>query len=1077
MRKTQTIAPLVVLLILVPLLLAFVLPSASADQVIYADTQASGWENWSWNSTIDFASTVQVQSGSTAIAVAYDKGWAGFSLRKATPLAIGDVNAVDFWVYGGPNGTPFTFSVQSSDGGDPAGQKSLNALPNQWTHFTIPLGELGNPAQIARINWQEESGLDNRPPFYIDNIRLLAQSPQTSAGLPDATADVAIPNLDQPTGVAIAPNGRVFVAIWGSAEGNYRQGAIHSWPSTASLRSGAAPDIILGRSGNTQIGNPEALTVDTNNRLYVADTYNHRIWVYNSVTASGQQPDFVFGAQGTSNKLENKFQFTRGLAVDNKNHLFVTDEFNNRILVYNLPIASNAPTPIAQFTGLYGPRAVAAHNADLYIADSQNGQIKVYLDPVTKNNFTVPDRTLGQAHASECGSTAGSTSATYLACPIDLALDGAGNLVVSDTPNHRGLGYAAGASTPSVAYGQANFTAYLANRGGAVGMNTLNEPLGMDFDSSGALYLADFRNKRLLIFDAPTEPTATATPTATTSTPADVTLSVDAAADRHAISEYIYGIHYLEDEAFANEIDLPVRRWGGNSTTRYNWKNGMFGNPDWYFENEYQPNSADDFVAENKRTGADSIITIPMSGWVAKDPGTLGDSATYPCSYDTRKYNYAPQPRPDGRPARDPDDPKRAHCGSGITGYQNGKPVYYQGNDPADTSFKIGPAWASEWIGHFKSEFGTANSGGVRFYGLDNEPDLWHETHRDVFPTALNYDQIRTNTIDYATAIKAADPAALTLGPVLMGWTYYWHSPRDGQSEAWVTRPDRMAHGDVPLVPWYLAQMKAYETQNNVRLLDYLDLHFYPQNGVDQRDAGDANLQALRLRSTRALWDPTYVDESWIKDAGPDGGIVKLIPRMKAWVAENYPGTKLAMTEYNWGALDHINGALTQADILGIFGREGMDLAELFDTPWGSGGTFTPTGPGAYTFRLYRNYDGNGAKFGNVSVRATSSDQAKLAIYAAQRSGDGTLTIMVINKSGGALSADLSLANHAATAASVYRYSAANPNAIVKLADQPLAGNRARISFPANSMTLLVVAGGDPVDRPYRVFVPAVVRQ
>jgi hypothetical protein len=374
--------------------------------------------------------------------------------------------------------------------------------------------------------------------------------------------------------------------------------------------------------------------------------------------------------------------------------------------------------------------------------------------------------------------------------------------------------------------------------------------------------------------------------------------------------------------------------------------------------------------------------------------------------------------------------------------------------------------------------FGTAANGGVKFYGLDNEPDLWHETHRDVFPDALTYDQIREKAYAYAAAIKAADRSAQTLGPVLMGWTYYWHSPRDGQFKLWTTRPDRMAHGDVPLVPWYLQQMKAYEDQNSVRLLDYLDLHFYPQNGVDLRDAGDAQRQALRLRSTRALWDPTYVDESWIADAGPDGGIVRLIPRMREWVDQNYPGTKLAITEYNWGALDHINGALTQADILGIFGREGMDLATLFDTPYGDGGNFSPSGPTGYTFRLYRNYDGEGSKFGETSVRAVSTDQEKLSIYAAERSGDGALTIMAINKSGGALTANLSIANRqppVSNAAQIYRYSAANLNAIVRGSDQPLTGNGFTTTFPANSITLIVIQGEDgPVDPQHWLYLPAV---
>ena len=75
--------------------------------------------------------------------------------------------------------------------------------------------------------------------------------------------------------------------------------------------------------------------------------------------------------------------------------------------------------------------------------------------------------------------------------------------------------------------------------------------------------------------------------------------------------------------------------------------------------------------------------------------------------------------------------------------------------------------------------------------------------------------------------------------------------------------PDRLAHGNIPLIEWYLQQMKAYEVANGKRLLDYVDVHYYPEN-VKLEPAGNAAKQALRLRSTRSLWDPTYVDESYI---------------------------------------------------------------------------------------------------------------------------------------------------------------------------------------------------------------------
>ncbi len=249
----------------------------------------------------------------------------------------------------------------------------------------------------------------------------------------------------------------------------------------------------------------------------------------------------------------------------------------------------------------------------------------------------------------------------------------------------------------------------------------------------------------------------------------------------------------------------------------------------------------------------------------------------------------------------------------------------------------------------------------------------------------------------------------------------------------------------MPLAQWYLQQMRVYEQQHGVRILDYLDEHCYPQGAGITSGATDAATDALRLRSTRALWDPTYVDESWIADT------VQLVPRMRDWVAADYPGTRLALSEYNWGALDDINGARAQADFLGIFGREGVDLATLWSPP-------ASTAPGAFAFRMYPNYDGKASGFGNTGVRATSADQGKLAVYAARRGKTGALTLMAVDKSGIKLTSVITLSHFAAGAnAKVWRYGPANLSAIQHAADAAVVGGTIRARLPANSITLYVV--------------------
>lgn len=549
-------------------------------------------------------------------------------------------------------------------------------------------------------------------------------------------------------------------------------------------------------------------------------------------------------------------------------------------------------------------------------------------------------------------------------------------------------------------------------------------------------------------------PTATATPVTPMPGPA---LAVDVGADRRAISPDIYGMNFA-DEALAAELRLPVRRRGGNAQTRYNWQNDTSNRAsDWFFENipydndhpEALPNGsdADRFVEQDRRTGTQTLLTLPLIGWTPK-------SRAYACGFSVAKYG-----------AQQRTDEWRPDCGNGVQPDAS----LIIGNDPADTSLPITTTFVQDWIGHLIGRYGSAAADGVRFYNLDNEPMLWNDTHRDVHPQPVGYDELRDRTYLYAAAIKAADPAALTLGPVLWGWTAYFYSALDAApGGAWWENPlDRNAHGGVPFVAWYLAQMSAYEEQHGVRILDYLDLHYYPQaQGVALSGAGSGETQALRLRTTRSLWDPTYVDESWIADT--DGGpAVRLIPRMKEWVAANYPGTKLAITEYNWGALDHLNGALAQADVLGIFGREGLDLATLWDPP-------TAGEPGAFAFRIYRNYDGAGAAFGATSVRAASADQARLAVYAAQRGDDDALTLVVINKGASPLTSTVTISGFTpAASAQVYRYSAADLGAIVRQPDLAVAADRITTIFPEMSITLIALFPGAAENR---LYLPLIAR-
>lgn len=516
-----------------------------------------------------------------------------------------------------------------------------------------------------------------------------------------------------------------------------------------------------------------------------------------------------------------------------------------------------------------------------------------------------------------------------------------------------------------------------------------------------------------------------------------VTINVDASANRRAINPNIYGIAHATSAQLL-DLNSPLNRNGGNNTTRYNWQlNADNRANDWYFESIPEPSATagergDTFIANAKAANAHAMLTIPTIDWVAK----LGVNRAKLASFSIAKYG--------AQTGNDwqwfPD------AGNGVR--TNGQ--YVTGNDPRDANAPSDSNYQQGWVQHLVNRWGSNANGGLRYYILDNEPSIWHSTHRDVHPTGATMDEIRDKIVDYAGKIKSIDPSALVVGPEEWGWSGYILSGYDqqyGSLHGWSFMPDRSNHGGWDYLPWLLDQLRQNNNATGKRLLDIFTVHYYPQGGEFSNDVSTA-MQLRRNRSTRSLWDPNYVDESWINDR------VQLVPRLKGWVNAYYPGTLTGVTEYNWGAENHINGATTQADILGIFGREGLDMAARWTTPDAS----TPT---YKAMKLYRNYDGNKSTFGDISVAASGPSPDNVSVFAAERSTDGALTIIAISKNlTGNTPATINLANFPHNgSAQVWQLTAVNT--IIRAADLGVTTNSFTTTLPAQSITLFVLAAAN----------------
>lgn len=448
---------------------------------------------------------------------------------------------------------------------------------------------------------------------------------------------------------------------------------------------------------------------------------------------------------------------------------------------------------------------------------------------------------------------------------------------------------------------------------------------------------------------------------------ASIPMAVECKSAGQPVSDTIFGVAWADED---KELGAAAHRWGGNTTTRYNPKLGnawSTGN-DWFWQN-VEIDSWEKFVAKAADKGGRASITVPIMGWVAKD--------TVSCAFTTTDF-----------PQQEATDSYRPQCGNGKK--PDGKTLLDAPKDPSAWQVKITPEDVGAWVAQIRAADEKRGRRVVYQYILDNEPALWDSTHRDVHPEPTTYDELLEKTIAFGTAVRKADPDAIIAGPAEWGWPGYFFSAKDAKA-GFRVKPDRRAHGDEPLLAWYLRKLAEHEKQTGVKVLDVLDVHLYPQGdgvqyvNVEHGDGAgetDRATNDLRFRTTRSLWDRGYKDESWIDDA------VYLIPRMKDLIAENYPGLGFQIGEYNFGAEHHAAGGVALAEALGRFAVFGVSHAFYWTYP-------KKPKPAYWAFRAYRNYDGAGGRF--LERIVPSSSPSGTSLYASRDASGKKWVLVALN--------------------------------------------------------------------------------
>ena len=497
----------------------------------------------------------------------------------------------------------------------------------------------------------------------------------------------------------------------------------------------------------------------------------------------------------------------------------------------------------------------------------------------------------------------------------------------------------------------------------------------------------------------------------------DVLFAIDSTQQAHPISPFVYGSN--QGDLTAEAKGVTMTRVGGNRLTAYNWEtNASNAGNDYQYENDAYISTSSvagdpmkKAVSAAYASNASIIMTVPMAGYVSADES--GPCPSNPSAAQIAQHFFPIVPKKGNAAAYPPD--------------LTDKKVY-----------------ADEFVSWLEGQFPEAQTDPSRriFYMLDNEPDLWSSTHSEIHPTPVTYAELSQKSIDLATAIKGVAPQALVFGPASYGWQGY------------VTLQNASDASGRDFLEYYLDQMKAAEGTAGKRLLDSLDVHWYPEATGDGArivdDGTGAGEVEARLQAPRSLWDSTYTETSWITQYSTNGPI-RLVPRLLEKIAAHYPNTKLSISEYNYGAGGDISGGLAEADALGVFGREGVFAASVWLT----------SSKNDYLFAgiaMFRNFDGKGGAFGDTSISLANDSIDKTSAYASVSSSDGTNVVVVaVNKETTTVNAGITLTHTAHLGkADVYQLTASGSKPVAAAGLTETATNAFVYAMPARSVTTLV---------------------
>lgn len=449
-----------------------------------------------------------------------------------------------------------------------------------------------------------------------------------------------------------------------------------------------------------------------------------------------------------------------------------------------------------------------------------------------------------------------------------------------------------------------------------------------------------------------------------TAASAQVTIKIDPKAEQKAISPYLYGRNNsfsstnpnwtLPAEDFIRIRDAGVtffRESGGNNCTKYNWRRKLSSHPDWY--NNVYTNNWDQTAQTLQKNfpSAQGMWAFQLLGMAAKtNQANFND-----WGYNQSKWWEGVNQNLAGGGVLNPTGNKAK-----IEGDVN----QYLEKWTADSTVAIMDYWFGK-LGLNKSK--------IQYWNMDNEAEIWNGTHDDVMPTQLAAESFMQKYIEVAKKARAKYPNIKLVGPVTANeWQWFnWSNgaiTADGKNYSWLE--------------FFIKRIAEEQKASGVRLLDVLDIHFYP-----------SSKQAEQLvQYHRVFFDRTYdypeangvkrVSGNWDNNQTKEYVFGRINDWLTAYLGNNH-GVTLGLTEVGIESTDASVTAVWYASTMGEFMK---NKVEIF-TPWS-----WKTGMWE-TLHLFSRYNKS------TSIKGESSNESLVSAYPSTNANQDSITVVLVNRS------------------------------------------------------------------------------